>query len=91
LSATEVLKRAKFDGQLLDKPIQFPSDVAQMRGWLRGRGLSVGDKDCQALWHRLSEEFYPFSSRRAEGAWLNIGYMQGIADEHAMEYLLVND
>lgn len=81
----------RFDGPLLDRSIQFPEDVAQMKGWLRSRGLAVGEKDCQALWTKLSEEFYPFGPPGPRGAWLTMGYVYDIFREHAREFLVPCD
>lgn len=59
-----------------------------MRGWLRAKGFEVGDKDCQALWDKLSREYYPF--RRFDGsyAWLSGGIMGDICKAHASEFLV---
>jgi hypothetical protein len=47
----------------------------------------VGDKDCQALWMKLSEDYYPIRNGRSEGAWLTAGEMMGLVHKHAREYL----
>lgn len=81
----------KFSGPLLDRSIQFPEDVGAMRGWLKGLGFQVGDRDCQALWVKLSREHYPFDKAPGDYAWLNVGVMSSIFGEHATKYLVPVD
>jgi len=80
------LRKMRFNGPLCPHPIQFPDDVSYIGGKLRGLGLDVSPKDCQALGHALSVDYYPFSTR-PEQAWLVCGTLLGLVDDHAMKYL----
>jgi hypothetical protein len=58
-----------FNGLLCPFPIQFPDDLKYLRLRLRANGYEVSDRDCQALYHQVSLDIYPFSVK-PEKAWL---------------------
>lgn len=86
----EGLTKMRFDGPLLDRPVQFPDDAALMLSWLRAKGLAVGVKDCQALWVRLSIDHYPSKQDPGDYAWLHAGFMASLIDK-AHEHLVPVD
>lgn len=71
-----------------DRPVQFPEDVRMMRGWLRAMGHELGERECAALWRKLSRDFYPFPRDPGESAWLVAGRMYSLVKEHAEKYLV---
>lgn len=82
------LKRMKFDGDLVDTPIRFPDDVRSARQTLRMLGFDVGDRECQALYLRISRDYYPWRAEAPEGAWLTFGWMGDLIRQHAKDYLI---
>lgn len=89
-SKATTVKEARFNGPLIERPIQFPDDVEWMTKHLLRMGLDVSPKDVQALGHKLSVDFYPWSNV-PEVAWLTAGRMASLLTEHALDYLIVYD
>lgn len=84
------LQRMRYRGELLNRAIQFPEDVALMKSQMRGMGWFVSEKDCQALWDRLSREYYPYENP-GDYAWLTAGIMLQIMRDHAQDFLVQDD
>lgn len=70
------LKRLKFKGKIVDRPIQFPDDVAYMQGVYRSLGYHVPDRDAQEAWVELSRRHCPWRKvKEGERPWLRIGFV----------------
>lgn len=82
------LRAMRFNGEVVDRPIRFPDDVAQMRFTLKGMGIALGDLDCQALYNRLSVDHYPLPGEPGPDAWLVYGILHGLVRVHALDYLV---
>lgn len=85
-SSRKRVQSARFKGDPVSWPIQFPDDCEKLRKDLMDMGYDVSLKDCQALGHKLSMDHYPFGEPY-EKAWLNYGALRRLVIQFGRDYL----